>query len=294
MRQGIAPDGSYYFPVFPYVYFSKLTDKDVEDIFAYLQHVPPVRRKDRPVDMPIPFRWRWMQFFWRLLYFKPYAGVYRPDPHESAQWNRGRYIVSGLGHCAMCHTPMNRLGAPQRQYNLTGAFVEGFYAPNITSTHLDDFTKKQILHVFLHYKLLGGGKLEGPMREVDHESLRHLSKGDLRAIAVYLRSVKSRSITATAWPAMPPALPAPPDSATWQTGPPGSAKAWTRSTNMPSTASRPCRQRGPAGHVRPPISSPRWITWWRTAGARCPNANRAAEICRPCHLALASPRCCCR
>lgn len=193
LRQGIAPDGSYYFPVFPYVYFNKLTDKDVQDIFAYLQHIPPVHKKDRPVDMPIPFRWRWLQFFWRLLYFKPYAGVYRPDPHESAQWNRGRYIVTGLGHCAMCHTPLNRLGAPERMYNLTGAFVEGFYAPNITSTHLDDYTKKEIVHVFLNYKLLGGGSVEGPMREVDHESLRHLTKSDLKAIAVYLRSVKSET-----------------------------------------------------------------------------------------------------
>lgn len=194
LKEGVAPDGSYYFPVFPYPYFNKMSDQDILAIKAYLAAIPAEDAENKPVDMPIPFRWRIMQLGWRVLFFNFYQGELTPDPKESAAWNRGRYLVEGPGHCSMCHTPMNKLGAPIRKYYLTGGMVDGFYAPNITSTTLHDHTIDEVVNVFLKDTRVAGGKISAtPMLEVNHDSLEYLTIEDLDDISTYLRSVVSKT-----------------------------------------------------------------------------------------------------
>lgn len=192
MREGVAPDGSNYFPVFPYPYFNKLTDDDVAALKAYFDAIPPVPLANKPVDMPIPFRWRFMQFFWKFMFFDFHKGVYKQDPQQSPQWNRGAYLVQGLGHCGMCHTPLNPLGAPKEEYALTGGFGSGSYAPDISFSRFVNVSVAQIANVFMNNQLLSGGNIVGPMAEVIHDSLEYLNKDDLEAIATYLKSVKSK------------------------------------------------------------------------------------------------------
>lgn len=192
MREGIAPDGSFYFPVFPYPNFSKLSTSDLLAIRAYLNSIPAVNQPNLQPYMPYPFRWRFLQIFWRFLYFDFDKGVFIPDQRQSAEWNRGAYLVQGLGHCGMCHTPLNFLGAQKKIYAYTGGFVDGYYAPNISGPALKDVPTEKVINVFLKDELLGGGSVQGPMLEVNHDSLKYLDHSDLSAMVTYLKSVNSK------------------------------------------------------------------------------------------------------
>lgn len=191
MHHGIRPDGAFYFPVFPYPSFSKVSESDLLAIKAYLFSLPPIKKANLPNGVPFPFSWRFLQLGWRMLFFQ--QGEYQYDPQHTQAWNRGAYLVEGLGHCGMCHTPANILGAPKQQYFLTGNFVDGYFAPDITSAGLKGASIKEIVDVFTQDQMLrGAGKVQGPMADVDHDSLIHLSQDDLAAIAIYLQTVKSQ------------------------------------------------------------------------------------------------------
>lgn len=192
MREGLNPHNENYFPVFPYPYFNKVSEEDLLAIKAYLFSIPPVKYTPPKMDVPWPFNVRFAQWGWKMLFFYPDSGEYKNNPKRSAQWNRGAYLVKGLEHCSMCHTPINPLGAPKKAYYLTGGVVDGFPAPNITSTRLKDYSIDQVVNVFLKDQMLGGGKVEGPMLDVNHNSLRYLSREDLESIVVYLKTVKSK------------------------------------------------------------------------------------------------------
>lgn len=191
MREGVAPDGSNYFPVFPYPYFNRLSDDDIAALKAYFESVPPVPQPNKPLDMPIPFKWRFLQFFWKFMFFDFHKGKFVPNKLQSPEWNRGAYLVQGLGHCGMCHTPLNPLGAPEEKYALTGGFGSGSYAPNISFSRFVNVSVSEIVNVFANNQLMSGGKLVGPMAEVVHDSLEYLTPQDLQSIAIYLKSVKS-------------------------------------------------------------------------------------------------------
>lgn len=189
MTQGVAPDGSHYFPVFPYLYFSKMTKDDIMAMWAYFQAIPAVENEVKVNELSFPYNIRALQSVWKWLYFdkQPLRFV----DHRGATWNRGNYIVNGLGHCSMCHTPINSLGAPKTKYFLTGAFVEGYWAPNITSYGLENATNQDLMRIFREDILMNdAGKVTGPMRQVNHDSLRHLTDNDIIAIATYLQTVK--------------------------------------------------------------------------------------------------------
>ncbi len=193
VREGIAPDGSYYYPVFPYNYFNKMSVRDVLDIKAYLDAIPAVSQRNHPQEMKWPFNYRVLQLGWRLLFFNFSAGELKSEPDRSASWNRGAFIVEGPGHCALCHTRLNYFGVPEKSYYLAGAFVEDYYAPNITSQGLKLLNNRQVANIFLHDEMPTRAKLGGPMKEVEHNSLRFLRDNDMMAIADYLKSVKSKS-----------------------------------------------------------------------------------------------------
>lgn len=194
MRKGKRPMGGFYFPVFPYIYFSKITDEDIHALYAYLQHVPKIEQKNKA--LPFPFNVpgaRYSLVGWNILFF--YAtdnGPYEYDKTQTEQWNRGAYLVQGLGHCSMCHTPLNPLGAPKNDYYLTGTFIDGYWAPNITKQGLESATIDEVVDVFAKDKLINNaGSVQGPMAEVNHDSLKYLTREDHVAIAVYLKTVES-------------------------------------------------------------------------------------------------------
>ena len=191
VREGIAPDGSYYFPVFPYDHFNKMSRAEVLAIKAYLFAIPAVSKKNKPDEMAWPFSMRFLQFGWRLLYFDFTENGYEPDDNESPAWNRGAFIVEGPGHCSLCHTELNFLGHPKEAYYLAGAFVDDYYAPDITSRGLKNLPNQKVADVFRNDELLRGGMLKGPMADAEHDSLRRMRSEDQVAIADYLKTVVS-------------------------------------------------------------------------------------------------------
>ncbi|MEA3410104.1 MAG: c-type cytochrome [Pseudomonadota bacterium] len=193
MREGVRPDGSYYYPVFPYNYFSKMSRDDVLSIRAYLDSIPPVDKPNQAQEMTWPFNYRFLQFGWRLLYFDFDEEAYTPDKSRSDAWNRGAFIVEGPGHCALCHTELNSLGVPRSDYYLAGAFVEDYYAPDITSRGLEGLDDPDVARIFSEDRMPTDAPLGGPMADVEHNSLRYLTHDDALAVANYLRSVQSES-----------------------------------------------------------------------------------------------------
>ena len=131
MREGRRPDGSNYFPAFPYPSFTLITDADLRDLWAYLRSLPQSSRPSEPHDLGFLYRWRFLVGAWKWLYFTP--GPFAPEPGKSAQLNRGAYLVRALGHCGECHTPRNFLGGPKKDRFLAGAKD---IAPNLTPTRL--------------------------------------------------------------------------------------------------------------------------------------------------------------
>src|SRR5215468_3465211 len=132
LREGVRPDGSNYFPVFPYPSFTKITDDDVRAIRAYLFAQPAVKQSNRAHDVAFPFSWRFLQTGWKWLFFTP--GPFRPAPERGEAYNRGAYLVTALSHCGDCHTPRNMFGAVRSGMPLAGTpdGPDGQLVPNIT------------------------------------------------------------------------------------------------------------------------------------------------------------------
>ncbi|WP_084273766.1 c-type cytochrome [Legionella fairfieldensis] len=193
MKEGRDPHGRNYFPVFPYIYFATITDDDARALYAYFMSIPAVKQKNKA--LPFPFNVpgaRFSLWGWNLLFFYPESEPFTYDKTQSPAWNRGKYIVDGLGHCSMCHTPLNVFGAPKNRFYLTGAFIDGYWAPNITKFGLDSASHYEIADVFLRGQLINkAGPVAGPMAEVNHNSLSYLTEDDRLAIATYLKTVVS-------------------------------------------------------------------------------------------------------
>lgn len=193
LKEGRDPQGGNYFPVFPYIYFAKTTDEDAKALYAYFMSLPPVNLKNK--SLPFPFNVpgsRFTLWGWNFLYFFPETTAVKYEKDKSPEWNRGKYIVDSLGHCSMCHTPLNAFGAPKNRYYLTGNFIDGYWAPNIGKYGLESATVQQVANVFQHSQLINNaGPVAGGMAEVNYNSLRHLTEADRLAIATYLKTVVS-------------------------------------------------------------------------------------------------------
>jgi mono/diheme cytochrome c family protein len=120
MHTGRFPDGGLIYPAMPFASYTKVTRADSDAIFAYLRSVPPVDQPNRPNDLRFPFNNRQLILGWRTLFFQ--QGEYVPSPAKSAEWNRGAYLVEGLGHCTMCHSPINALGGTSESKAFQGGF----------------------------------------------------------------------------------------------------------------------------------------------------------------------------
>jgi mono/diheme cytochrome c family protein len=191
MHTGRFPDGGLIYPAMPFASYTKVTREDSDAIFAYLRSVPPVHQANRSNDLRFPFNNRQLILGWRTLFFT--EGEYQTDPNKSAEWNRGAYLVEGLGHCSMCHTPINALGGSSQSQAFQGGLIpmQNWYAPSLTSNKeagLGEWSIEEIVDL-LRNGISHRGAVYGPMAEVTYDSLQYLNDADVRAMAVYLKSL---------------------------------------------------------------------------------------------------------
>jgi mono/diheme cytochrome c family protein len=133
MREGVSRDGSHLFPAFPYYAFTKLSDDDVQALYAYLMIRPAVSAQVPDDTLPFPLKIRALQEGWKLLFFR--SGRYHPDPSKSDRWNRGAYLAEAVADCAGCHTTRNSLGAEETNKAYAGAVIDGWIAPALTAAN---------------------------------------------------------------------------------------------------------------------------------------------------------------
>ena len=212
MRSGIRPNGEHLYPAFPYTAFTKLTDADLDAMFAYLTSIAPVQRENPANELGFPFNVRALLAPWKALFFD--AGVYQPVADQSDEWNRGAYLTEALAHCSACHSPRNVLGAEKQSRAMSGgAYTDrvpgGAYrrwsAPNLTGA--DSGLGIWPAHELEAYLKTGRNTFVetfGPMNEVVVNSTQHLDDADIQAMSTYLKTL----------PAIEPAAGTPADERT--------------------------------------------------------------------------------
>jgi len=197
MREGIGADGEHLYPAFPYTAFTLITDEDMAELFAYIKTIPASSYAPPANEMGFPFNQRSLMSVWNTLFFEP--GRFVTDAKQSAEWNRGAYLVEGLGHCGACHTPRNFLGGEQKDQALSGGVyqdkvpggaVRPWSAVNLTSADsgLKAWTADDLV-AYLKTGHSNRGASFGPMNEVVGNSTQYLTDDDARAMAVYLKAL---------------------------------------------------------------------------------------------------------
>jgi mono/diheme cytochrome c family protein len=194
LHTGRSRDGTLLYPAMPFPAYTKVTRQDSDAIFAFLSSLKPVHQANRENELRFPYNNRSLLIGWRTLYFN--EGEFKPDPKENAEWNRGAYLVGGLGHCSTCHTAINALGGSSDDAAFAGGLIpmQNWYAPSLTLNQeaglggwaTDDIT--QLLKAGYSRR----GAVYGPMAEVVHNSLQFLTDADVRAMAVYLKTLPER------------------------------------------------------------------------------------------------------
>jgi nicotinate dehydrogenase subunit B len=187
MREGIHRDGKHLYPAFPYTHYAKATDADLQALYAYLMAQQPVRAETPANRLAFPFNQRPLLAGWNALFHSPQT--FRPDPAKSEAWNRGAYLVEGLGHCGACHSPRNELGAEVASRYLAGGFAEDWEAPALTSLSRAPipWSEDELFAYLRSGESRFHGVAAGPMAPVVKE-LKALPDQDIRAMAVYLAS----------------------------------------------------------------------------------------------------------
>jgi mono/diheme cytochrome c family protein len=188
MHDGVDDEGANLYPAFPYPWFRRVSRADNDAILAYLKTTPPVRYTPPANDLPFPLNIRAMVKGWNLLFLK--SKEFEADPNQSAEWNRGAYLVEGLGHCGGCHTPKNMLAAEKSGRDFYGGNLDHWVAPDLTSnarTGLGDWSVEDIAEYLRTGRNARAGA-GGPMAEVVTYSTGLMSEADRLAVAVYLKS----------------------------------------------------------------------------------------------------------
>lgn len=189
LHNGVGRDGRLLYPAFPYTNYTKVTRDDADALFAFMQSIPPQKSARQPHELRFPYNQQIALAAWRVLYFTP--GVYSAANSRNAVWNRGAYLVEGLGHCAACHAGRNPLGASDSK--LSGGLIQtlGWYAPSLTSDAEAGLGSWEVQHIaqLLKTGISPRATVFGPMAEVVQRSLQHLSDQDANAIALYLKSL---------------------------------------------------------------------------------------------------------
>ena len=189
MNEGVDRNGSHLFPAFPYDHFTKVSDDDVQALYAYLMTRPPVRAPAQANTIPFPLNVRALQEGWKILFFR--SGRYQPDPSQSAEWNRGAYLAEGLSHCGGCHTPRNGLGAERVKDAYAGAVIDDWDAPALTDANPSPapWTQSELFSYLRSGVSPLHGVSAGPMSPVVHAGLAALPDSDIRAQAIYFADI---------------------------------------------------------------------------------------------------------
>lgn len=185
LHNGKSRDGRLLYPAFPYTNYTRITRDDADALYAYFQTVPAVNQPNQPHQLRFPYNQQIALAVWRALYFKP--AVFREETGQSIAWNRGAYLVQGLGHCSACHSARNPLGASAGE-SLSGGMLpaQGWYAPALNAR--GDWQQEH-LAALLKTGTSPRATVFGPMAEVVRESLQYLNDSDINAMAVYLKSL---------------------------------------------------------------------------------------------------------
>ena len=193
MREGIHRDGKHLYPAFPYNHFAKTTDADLQALYAYLMARPAVKSVSPETKLAFPFNLRPLMAGWNALFHS--GATFAPNAAQSAAWNRGAYLVEGLGHCGACHSPRNALGAEKADAYLAGGFAEGWEAPALTSLSQAPipWNEDELFAYLRTGESRFHGVAAGPMAPVVKE-LAALPDNDIRAMAVYLGSFNGKPI----------------------------------------------------------------------------------------------------
>jgi len=199
LHTGRSRDGKLLYPAMPFPAYTKVTREDSDAIFAYLSSLKPLSVPNRENELRFPYNNRSLLIGWRTLYFS--EGEFKPDPSRDAQWNRGAYLVQGLGHCGTCHTAINALGGSSEEKAFAGGLIpmQNWYAPSLTNNReagLGDWDLRNIVEL-LQAGASDRGAVYGPMAAVVHNSLQYLSESDVQAMAVYLKSLAEHTRTTT-------------------------------------------------------------------------------------------------
>ncbi|HET7886969.1 MAG TPA: cytochrome c [Bradyrhizobium sp.] len=191
MRSGVDRAGRHLYPTFPYDHFTNVSDEDDRALYAFLMTRAAVRASAPPNDLAFPFDQRFVVAGWKLLFLK--GGTFKEDRSQSAEWNRGAYLVEGLAHCGACHTPRNALGAEKASASFSGGDVDNWhaYAINAQSPSPLPWTSEALFHYLRYGWDSDHGVARGPMAEVT-ANLSSVPESDVRAIAVYMTSAFAR------------------------------------------------------------------------------------------------------
>ncbi len=187
MRHGVSRRGLLY-PIFPFAHFAHLDDADLDALFAYLSRLAPVAMVERGNSLSFPSNWRRAMLFWRMLFHRPRS--HPDDPRQSPPWHRGRYLVDGLGHCAMCHSGRGAFASLPVERYMAGATIlgQGWYAPPLDRMSLERWSEQELAD-YLRGGVSRHGSAYGSMAEVVYTSLQYLTADDALAMASYLKTI---------------------------------------------------------------------------------------------------------
>ncbi|MFJ7567162.1 c-type cytochrome [Herminiimonas sp. NPDC097707] len=195
MHDGKSKDGSLLYPAFPYTNYTRVTRADSDAIFAYLQTLPTVQKKNIAPELRFPYDNRALLYVWRALYFRP--GQYANEDKQSVEWNRGAYLAQGLGHCSACHSPRDSFGGTDMKSELGGGMIPvlNWYAPPLNGDKETSLGNWEVEHLAALMKtgVAPQRSVSGPMAEVVAGSLQHMHKDDAHALAGYLKSLPQQS-----------------------------------------------------------------------------------------------------
>lgn len=195
LHHGRSMDGRLLYPVFPYTSYTQVSRADSDALFAYLGSLPAVAQANQPHELAFPYNSQAALAVWRALFFR--AAEFAPEPMHTAQWNRGAYLVRGLGHCAACHAGRNLLGASRSALALQGGVIpmQHWYAPSLASSReagVADWDTQDVV-AFLKTGTSERGSAMGPMAEVVFRSTQYINDADLQAMAVYLKALPQQA-----------------------------------------------------------------------------------------------------
>jgi mono/diheme cytochrome c family protein len=191
LHEGRSRDGRLLYPVFPYTHTTRITGADADALFDYLRSLPPAQKPNRAHRLRWPYNTQAALAVWRALYFRPERHV--EDPSRTPEWNRGAYLVQGLGHCGACHSARTALGGTRNLMDLSGGLIpmQNWYAPSLSApaqAGVADWPVQDIVQL-LSTGSSPRGTVMGPMAEVVLHSTQYIEPRDLRAMAVYLKSL---------------------------------------------------------------------------------------------------------